>query len=83
MSGVICRAEKQLFHLSYQGFYAMITMIFDRFSWESLFFAPVLKQVINFVMNVWKEEAACPRRGSIYRESVRCISIEGRKQEFY
>ena len=61
----------------------MITMIFDNLSWESLFFAPVLKQVINFVMNDRKEEAVCPRRGSIYRESVQYISIEGRKQEFY
>ena len=61
----------------------MITMIFDRFSWESLFFAPVLKQVINFVMSARREETACLRQDSIYRESVRCISIEGRKQEFY
>ena len=36
-------------------------MIFDRFSWESLFFAPVLKQVINFVMSARREETACLR----------------------
>ncbi len=56
LSGVICRAEKQLFHLSYQGFYAMITMIFDHLSWESLFFAPVLKQVINSVASLLTDQ---------------------------
>ena len=34
----------------------MITMIFDRFSWESLFFAPVLKQVINSVASLLTDQ---------------------------
>lgn len=34
----------------------MITMIFDHLSWESLFFAPVLKQVINSVASLLTDQ---------------------------